>query len=61
MNEQTQEDIVRLLTILAKREQRQSDLIAEMAAVGFKPSRIAELLNTTPNTVNVAINRLKKK
>lgn len=57
----SQQDIVRLLTILVKRDHVQSELIAEMGAVGFKPTRIAELLSTSPGTVNVTLSRLKKK
>ena len=57
---QTQKEIVMMLTILAKREILQSALIQEMSAVGFAPKRIAELLHTTSNTVNVALNRAKK-
>ncbi len=61
MNEKTEQDVVRLLTILVKRERKQSDLISEMSSVGFKPTRIAELLDTTANTVNVALSRIKRK
>lgn len=54
-------DTVRLLTVLVKRDHAQTELIGELAAVGFKPTRIAEMLATSPNTVNVTLNRLKKK
>ena len=58
---QTQKEIVMLLAILAKRGTLQSTLIQEMGAVGFSPKRIAELLDTTPNTVNVALSNARKK
>ena len=58
---QTQKEIVMLLAILAKRGTLQSVLIQEMGVVGFSPKRIAELLDTTSNTVNVALSNARKK
>ena len=58
---QTQKEIVMLLAILAKRGTLQSALIQEMGTVGFSPKRIAELLDTTSNTVNVALSNARKK
>ena len=58
---QTQKEIVMLLAILAKRNTVQASLILEMAAVGFTPKRIAELLDTTPNTVSVSLLKAKKR
>jgi DNA-binding CsgD family transcriptional regulator len=56
------EEIVRLLAIqLRKDAASQAQAIEEMSRAGFGPSRIAELLGTTPNTVNVAISNAKKK
>jgi len=55
-------NMVRLLTILIKRDaSNQNQIIKEMNAVGFSPKKIAELLNTSSNTVNVAIHLAKKK
>jgi len=55
-------NMVRLLTILVKREaNNQNQIIKEMSDVGFSPKKIAELLNTSSNTVNVAIHLSKKK
>ncbi len=58
---QTQKEIVMLLAILAKRNIVQSSLILEMGAVGFTPKRIAELLNTTSNTVSVTLIKARKR
>lgn len=58
---QIQKETVMLLAILAKRGTLQSALIQEMGAVGFSPKRISELLDTTPNTVNVALSNARKK
>ncbi len=58
---QTQKEMVMLLAILAKRGTLQSALIQEMGTVGFSPKRIAELLDTTSNTVNVALSNARKK
>lgn len=56
------DEIVRLLAIqLRKNADSQAEAIEEMSRAGFGPSRIAQLLGTTPNTVNVAISNAKKK
>jgi DNA-binding CsgD family transcriptional regulator len=56
------EEIVRLLAIqLRKDAESQAQAIQEMSRAGFGPTRIAELLGTTPNTVNVAIANAKKR
>jgi len=39
----------------------QAEAIVEINKAGIGPSRIAELLGTTPGTVNVAIQRAKPK
>jgi hypothetical protein len=57
-----QEEIVRLLVIqLRMAMASQADVIAELSRADFGPTRIAELLGTTANTVNVAIQRSKKR
>jgi DNA-binding CsgD family transcriptional regulator len=38
----------------------QVETILELDRAGFRSSRIAELLNTTPNTVNVTLQKAKK-
>lgn len=56
------EEVVRLLAIQLRREtESQAQAIEELSRVGFGPTRIAELLGTTPNTVNVAVAKAKKK
>jgi hypothetical protein len=56
------EEVVRLLAIQLRREaDSQAQAIEEMSKAGFGPTRIAELLGTTPNTVNVAISNAKKR
>jgi hypothetical protein len=55
-------ELVRLLVIdLRHRLSSQGEVIQELNKAGFGPSRIAELLGTTPNTVNVTIQKAKKK
>ncbi len=39
---------------------RQSEQIDKLNSVGFQQKEIADILGTTRNTVNVALNRLKK-
>jgi DNA-directed RNA polymerase specialized sigma24 family protein len=56
-----QEELVRLQVIdLRRRLGSQAEVIVEMSRAGFGPSRIAELLDTTSNTVNVTLQRAKK-
>lgn len=64
-----QADVVQLLDELVRlqawevrrRADSQVDAIRELDKAGFGPKRIAEVLGTTPNTVNVAISREKKR
>jgi len=58
---QAQRETVMLLAVLAKRGILQSALIQEMGSAGFAPKRIAELLDTSPNTVNVTLSLARKK
>jgi DNA-directed RNA polymerase specialized sigma24 family protein len=56
------EELVRLMAIdLRRRAESQSEAILELNRAGFGPSRIAELLGTTANTVNVTIQKAKKR
>ncbi len=54
------QEIVGLLTILVKRDALQTTTIKEMGSVGFTPKRIAELLQTSPNSVSVTLHKSKK-
>ena len=45
----------------SKDAESQAQAIEELSKAGFGPTRIAELLGTTPNTVNVAIAQAKKR
>jgi hypothetical protein len=57
-----QEEIVRLLVVQLRMQlPSQADMVAELSRAGFGATRIAQLIGTTPNTVNVAIQRSKKK
>lgn len=58
---QAQKEAVMLLAILVRRGTIQSTVIQEMGSIGFSPSRIAELLDTSANTVNVALHHARKK
>jgi hypothetical protein len=64
----TQDDIARLLDELVRlqvhslrKDSKQVDTIRELSNAGLGPSRIADLLGTTANTVNVALAREKKR
>jgi DNA-directed RNA polymerase specialized sigma24 family protein len=55
------EELVRLLAIQVRLLLgNQTEAIIELGRLGFGASRIAELLGTTPNTVNVALNRARR-
>lgn len=56
----TQDEIVRLLVIQVRSQfESQADAIRELSRAGFGPSRIADLLGTTPGTVNVTLAKSK--
>lgn len=56
------EEVVRLLAVQLRREtESQAEAIEELNRAGFGTSRIAELLGTTPNTVNVTIAKNKRR
>ena len=60
--EGTTDEIARLLAVLVRLQlPTQADAIRELGRVGIGTSRIAELLGTTPNTVNVTLAKAKKK
>jgi hypothetical protein len=57
-----QDEIVRLLVIQMRSQfESQADVIRELSRAGFGPKRIAELLGTTPGTVNVTLAKAKNK
>ncbi len=56
-----QEELVRLKVLELRRTAKsQNELIVELDKAGFGQTRIAELLGTTANTVNVALSKAKK-
>lgn len=57
-----QEETVRLLAIQVRQLLgSQGATIEELSKAGFGPSRIAVLLGTTSNTVNVTLQKAKKR
>lgn len=56
------EEIVRLLAIQIRRaSESQADAILDLSRAGFGPTRIAELLGTTSNTVSVTLQKAKQR
>jgi hypothetical protein len=56
-----QEELVRLKVIELRRQfESQTEMILELSRAGFGPSRIAELLGTTANTVNVTLVKARR-
>jgi len=56
-----QKEMNALMAISLKKETLKSTLIGEMGKVGISSKRIASLLDTTPNTVSVALSKNRKK
>ncbi|HZS30347.1 MAG TPA: hypothetical protein VFA37_03755 [Gaiellaceae bacterium] len=57
-----QEELIRLIAIQIRLQlDNQNAAIQELSRSGFGPSRIAELLGTTPGTVNVSLAKAKKR
>jgi hypothetical protein len=56
-----QEELIRLIVLQLRRTAKsQAELIVELNRVGFGATRIAELVGTTANAVNVTLNKAKK-
>lgn len=55
------DEVARLLATLIRLQlETQADAIRELDRVGLGPTRIAQLLGTTPNTVTVTLSKAKK-
>jgi hypothetical protein len=52
--------LTRLVAIGIVNGKRQRDQIRLLSIAGMNPSEIADLLGTTPNTVNVALSGMRK-
>jgi DNA-directed RNA polymerase specialized sigma24 family protein len=58
----TQEEVVRLLAIQIRRTSTsQAEVVREMSRAGFAPKRIAELLGSSPNSVNQVLAEAKRR
>lgn len=68
MDDKIQKDILHeLQTIkrllahsLFREDESQIKRIEKLDAVGFRPTEIADILGTSANTVNVALNKIRK-
>jgi hypothetical protein len=55
------EELARLIALQLRLQLgSQAACITELSRIGFGPKRIADLLGTTPNTVNVTLQKAKK-
>ena len=52
--------ITKLLVLIATRDQRQKEQIRILSNIGFRPKDIAQLIDTTSNTVRVTLAEIKK-
>ncbi len=55
------DEIAKLLAILIGRERSLQDVIGDLSSVGIGPTRIAELVGTSPGYAKVAVDRAKKR
>jgi hypothetical protein len=55
------DEVARLLAILVARDRSLQDAVADLAGVGFGPTRVADLLGTSPGYAKVAADRAKKR
>lgn len=53
--------ISRLMAVTSLKELTQRERIELLAMAGFAPREIADLLGTTPNTVSVALSKMKRR
>lgn len=60
MPEDKLEMLVRLTAIALVDRKKQRDQIRLLSLAGMPPKDIADLIGTTPNTVNVALTNLRK-
>ncbi|MCZ6594508.1 MAG: sigma factor-like helix-turn-helix DNA-binding protein [Bacteroidetes bacterium] len=54
-------NIKKLLALSLVKEQSQVEQIEFLSNVGFQPKEIAEVLNTSANSVRVTLSRIRKK
>lgn len=58
--QQRLDEMVRLLAILVMRDRPLQETIGEMSVLGFGPTRIAQLVGTSPGYAKVAADRARK-
>ena len=59
---EAQEEMIRLMVLQLRRTANsQAEIVIELDKAGFGQTRIAELLGTTQNAVNVTLNKAKKR
>lgn len=55
------DEIAKLLALLIGRERSLQDVIGDLSSVGIGPTRIAELVGTSPGYAKVAVDRARKR
>jgi DNA-directed RNA polymerase specialized sigma24 family protein len=53
--------IVKLLVLIATKDQKQKEQVRLLDSIGFQPKEIAELLGITGNAARVALHSVRKK
>jgi transcriptional regulator len=54
------QQIKRILVAFCVKEQPQKEQVKILDSIGFQPKEIADFIGTTPNTVSVILNRIRK-
>lgn len=52
--------LTNLLALLLVQERKQPDQIVLLSRAGYRPTEIAALIGTTPNTVSVQLSNMKR-
>jgi len=52
--------IIKLMVLITTSDKSQSEQIRLLSAAGLQPKEIAEIINTTPNAVRVALFSIRK-
>jgi hypothetical protein len=55
------DEVARLLALLIARDRSLQDVVTDLSGVGFGPTRIAELIGTSPGYAKVAVDRARKR
>lgn len=53
--------LIKILSINMVKNMSENEQLTTLSSIGFQPSEIADLLGKTPNSIRVALHRLREK